>query len=114
MFPWDAAAALTADCNADSPMLTGTTTGELFPAAESKDGVLLLADAASDCKDGSLNNWLAADWVRNGAANGNNEENGDAPLSAPSYVEPRSWIRLKKTWKWKVYLTYVGHWDNLD
>jgi hypothetical protein len=35
-------------------MVTGTTTGELLPAAESKDGVLLLAVAASDCcKDAS-------------------------------------------------------------
>ncbi len=71
-------------------MLTGTTTGELFPAAESNDGVLLLAVAARDCcKDASPNSWLAAVWERNGAANGNNEENGDAPLRAPSYVEPK-------------------------
>ena len=32
-------------------MLTGTTTGELFPAAESKDGVALLDAAAVDVRD---------------------------------------------------------------
>jgi hypothetical protein len=57
----------------------------LLPAAESKDGVLLLAVAASDCcKDASPKSWLAAVWERNGAASGNNEENGDAPLREPS------------------------------
>ncbi len=42
LLPCDAAAALAADCNADSPILTGTTTGELLPAAESKEGALVL------------------------------------------------------------------------
>jgi hypothetical protein len=33
---------LTANCKADSPIVTGTTTGELLLADESNDGVLLL------------------------------------------------------------------------
>lgn len=74
-------------------MVTGTTTGELFPAADSNDGVLLLDAAAVDardcCNDASPSRWLAAVWVRNGAANGNKEENDDAPLRAPSYAEPK-------------------------
>lgn len=84
MFPCEAAAALAADCKADSPIVTGTITGELFPAAESNDGVLLLDVAVVngiDCWiDVSPKSWLAAVWERNGAANGNNDENGDAPL----------------------------------
>lgn len=62
LFPCEAAAAaaaLATDCRADSPMLTGTTTGELLPAAESNDGVPLLDVAAVDvrdcCKDVSPN-----------------------------------------------------------
>ena len=44
LFPSDAAAAaaaFAAACNADSPIETGTTTGELLLAADSNDGVLL-------------------------------------------------------------------------
>ena len=38
-----AGAAFAAACNADSPMVTGMTTGELlFAAAESNDGVVVL------------------------------------------------------------------------
>jgi len=52
LFPCEAAAAaLAADCKADSPILTGTITGELLVVAESKDGALLLDDefAVVDC-----------------------------------------------------------------
>jgi hypothetical protein len=41
----DAAAALAADCKADSPIVTGTATDEPLPAADNNDGVLLLVVA---------------------------------------------------------------------
>lgn len=99
MFPCEAAAAaLAAACKADSPILTGTTTGELLPVDESKEGVLLLdvefadwrADGKSDggivpTADGSPKRCPAPD--RNGAANGNNDDNA-APLRPVSKAEP--------------------------
>lgn len=100
LLPSEAAAAFAAACKADSPILTGTTTGELLPAAESNDGVLLLdvilpVDELVDCcwsadertgggreptSDGSPN---SPGDERKGAANGNNDENA-APFNALS------------------------------
>lgn len=101
LLPMAAAAAFAAACKADSPILTGTTTGELLPAAESNDGVLLLEVvlpavefAADDCSaDGRIGGGIeptsegspsrCAVDERNGAASGNNDESA-APFSPPS------------------------------
>jgi hypothetical protein len=88
LLPWDAAAAaLAADCKADSPILTGTTTGELLLAAESNDGALLL-DVGLAVDDGNIDRGSdptpdvspkRCPAVDKNGANGNNDES-DAPL----------------------------------
>lgn len=103
MLPCDVpAAALAADCKADSPRLTGTTTGELLPAAESNDDVLILDVLAlvdDCCKDGGRIDGASAPMAvgsprrcpaddKNGAASGKSDESA-APLRPVSYAEPK-------------------------